>query len=80
MLNKVGNFSPEYEWTYNRDVDYCLRTRKAGFDIINVPVRLFHHESRDNKRIKDDAKLKMEMRNLQTLKDKWEKTKWYKTL
>ena len=80
VLNKVGNFSPEYEWTYNRDVDYCLRTREAGFDIINVPVRLFHHESRDNKRIKDDAKLKMEMRNLQTLKDKWEKSKWYKTL
>ena len=33
---------------------------------------MFHHESEDNKRIKDDAKLKMEMRNLQTLKDKGE--------
>ena len=80
VINAVGNFSPEYEWTYNRDVDYCLQARKLGYEILNVPVRLLHHESRDNKRIKDDSKLKMEMRNLETLQRKWKDTEWYKTL
>jgi len=80
VINKVGNFSPEFEWTYNRDVDYCLQARKLGYDILNVPVRLLHHESRDNKRIKDDSKLKMEMRNLKTLQEKWKGTEWYTTL
>jgi len=80
VIDAVGNFSPEYEWTYNRDVDYCLQARKLGYEILNVPVRLLHHESRDNKRIKDDSKLKMEMRNLETLQRKWKDTEWYKTL
>lgn len=80
VINKVGNFSPLYEWTYNRDVDYCLRTREAGWDIINVPVKLFHHESRDNKRLKTADKLKAEMRNLETLKKLWANTEWYKNI
>jgi len=80
VIDAVGNFSPEYEWTYNRDVDYCLQARKLGYEILNVPVKLLHHESRDNKRLKDDSKLKMEMRNLETLQRKWKDTEWYKTL
>tara|TARA_Y100000593_G_scaffold44786_1_gene85347 strand:+ start:1616 stop:2389 length:774 start_codon:yes stop_codon:yes gene_type:complete len=82
VFNKLGNFSPEYEWTYNRDVDYCLRAREAGFKIYQIPVRLIHFESRDNKKIKanDQNKVKAEMRNLQTLKEKWENTEFYKTL
>ena len=41
-----------------------------------------HHESRDNKIIKgnDQAKVNAEMRNLETLKKKWENTDFYKTL
>ena len=82
VFNKLGNFSPEYEWTYNRDVDYCLSARKAGFKIYQIPVRLLHFESRDNKIIKanDVNKVKAEMRNLETLKKKWENTEFYKTL
>jgi GT2 family glycosyltransferase len=82
VIKTVGNFSPEYEWTYNRDVDYCLTARQAGFKIYQIPVRLFHHESRDNKIIKanNPAKLGAEMRNLKTLKTKWANTKFYKTL
>ena len=82
VFNKLGNFSPEYEWTYNRDVDYCLLARKAGFKIYQIPVRLIHFESRDNKIIKanDANKIKAEMRNLETLKKKWENTEFYKTL
>ena len=80
VLQAVGDFSAEYEWTYNRDVDYCLQVRKLGYDIYNVPVRLFHHESKDNKRIKNKQKAAMEMRNLETLKNKWKDTEWYKTL
>ena len=80
VLDEVGNFSPEYEWTYNRDVDYCLRTRKLGYEIYNVPVKMLHHESKDNKRIRNESKVKMEMRNLETLKKNWKDTEWYKTL
>jgi len=82
VLNKIGNFDPRYEWTYNRDVDYCLRTREAGFKIYQIPVRLLHHESRDNKIIKNNNNnlLKAEMRNLETLKNLWSNSKFYKTL
>jgi GT2 family glycosyltransferase len=80
FLNTVGNFSPEYEWTYNRDVDYCLTAREAGEQIYQIPVRLYHHESRDNKRVKDQSKANMEARNLETLKSKWANSKFYKML
>ena len=82
VFDKVGNFSAGYEWTYNRDVDYCLRTREAGFKIYQIPVRLLHYESKDNKQIKaqDSNKVKAEMRNLETLKSKWANSKFYKTL
>lgn len=82
FINSVGSFSPEYEWTYNRDVDFCLRARSKGERIYQIPVRLYHHESRDNKIIKSQNpnKLQMELRNLQKLKDNWQNTELYKTL
>ena len=82
FIESVGSFSPEYEWTYNRDVDFCLAARAKGQKIYQIPVRLFHHESKDNKAIKaaDPSKLQMELRNLQKLKNKWQNTDFYKTL
>lgn len=82
FIDSVGGFSPEYEWTYNRDVDFCLAARATGQKIYQIPVRLLHHESRDNKLIKarDPSKLHMELRNLQRLKNKWQDTDLYKTL
>jgi len=80
FINSVGDFDPSFEWTYNRDVDYCLSGRQNGFDIYQIPVRLYHHESRDNKRIKDQNKAAMEMRNLARLQTKWANSKFYKTL
>ena len=82
FIDTVGDFSAAYEWTYNRDVDYCLRGREAGERIYQIPVRLFHHESRDNKLIKaqDPNKVKAEMRNLERLRAKWANSKFYKTL
>ena len=80
FIDKVGDFDPSYEWTYNRDVDYCLRGREAGERIYQIPVRLFHHESRDTKRIKDNNKAQMEARNLARLQAKWANSKFYKTL
>jgi GT2 family glycosyltransferase len=61
-------------------VDYCLRGRELGECIYQIPVRLFHHESKDNKRVKNDSNIKMEMRNLERLKAKWGNSKFYKTL
>lgn len=82
FINSVGNFSSTYEWTYNRDVDYCLSARASGQRIYQIPVRLFHHESRDNKIIKsrDSNKLLMEARNLNRLQTKWSNSKFYKSL
>lgn len=82
VINKVKGFSPEYEWTYNRDVDFCLETRKIGYKIYQVPVRLLHHESRDNKLIKaqNPSKIEAELRNLQRLQTKWANSKFYKNL
>lgn len=82
FINAVGGFSPEYEWTYNRDVDFCLAARQLGQKIYQVPVRMFHHESRDNKLLKahNPSKLQMELRNLLRLKTKWANTDFYKTL
>lgn len=82
FINSVGGFSPEFEWTYNRDVDFCLTARQAGQRIYQIPTRLFHHESRDNKQIKarDSNKAMIEMRNLFTLQSKWVDSNFYKTL
>lgn len=82
FINSVGNFSAEYEWTYNRDVDYCMSARKAGQHIYQIPIRLYHHESKDNKIIKqhDPNKVAMEFRNLKRLQNKWMNDKLYITL
>ena len=80
FIESVGDFDASYEWTYNRDVDYCLQARENGHKIYNIPVRLFHHESRDNKRLKDENKLLMETRNMKRLQTKWANSKFYKTL
>ena len=82
FINAVGDFSPEYEWTYNRDVDYCITARDRGEKIYQIPVRLIHHESRDNKIVKqlDSSKVAMEMRNLARLQTKWANSIFYKTL
>jgi hypothetical protein len=82
FINAVGGFSPEFEWTYNRDVDFCLTARQKGQRIYQVPIRLIHHESRDNKYIKaaNPNKLNMEMRNLEKLQSKWSNSDFYKTL
>ena len=80
FIDSVGDFDASFEWPYNRDVDYCLSGRKNGFDIYQIPVRLFHHESRDTKRIRDDSKSAMESRNLERLQAKWANSKFYKTL
>jgi GT2 family glycosyltransferase len=82
VINAVGGFSPEYEWTYNRDVDFCLKTRSLGYSIYQIPVRMLHHESRDNKIVKtqNPNKVRSELRNLQTLQNKWRNSDLYKTL
>jgi GT2 family glycosyltransferase len=82
FINTVGGFSPEFEWTYNRDVDFCLTARQRGQRIYQIPVRLLHHESRDNKIIKsaNPNKVQMEMRNLARLHTKWANSDFYKTL
>jgi len=82
FINAVGSFSPEYEWAYNRDVDFCLAARSVGQKIYQIPVRIMHSESKDAKIIKanDQSKVQMELRNLNKLIDKWSGSKLYKTI
>jgi len=70
MLDQVGNFDMSYEWSYNRDVDYCMMARDKGWDILQVPISLYHFESKDNARVKPDRFI-IEHRNLQRLREKW---------
>ena len=82
FINSVGSFSPEFEWAFSRDVDFCLSARQAGQKIYQIPVRLFHHESKDSKkaRVQDYNKSIIEMRNAATLQTKWANSNFYKSL
>jgi GT2 family glycosyltransferase len=82
LLEDVGNFDPSFEWTYNRDVDYCLSAREKGWKIYQTPVELLHFEAKDNKRMRsNNAELNAkEQRNLERLKEKWADTEYYKTI
>lgn len=73
LLDQVGNFDPMYEWSYNRDVDYCLEARKRNWKIYQIPVPILHFESKDNKRVRaSNTEYGMkETRNLKKLLDKW---------
>ena len=80
VLNEIGDFDPLYEWSYNRDVDYCLRTREKGWKIYQIPVSLFHHQSKDVKRIKTQDNVDAETRNLMRLKSQWQNNELYQTI
>jgi len=80
VLDQVGDFDAHFEWTYNRDVDYCLQARKLGWKIYQLPIPLFHFESKDVKRVKTQENVAAESRNLQLLLKKWSNTDLYKTL
>jgi GT2 family glycosyltransferase len=80
LLEDVGDFDPNFEWSYNRDVDYCLTARNKGYKIYQTPVTLLHYESRDVKRIRTQELVDKEYRNLVKLKEKWGNSELYKTI
>jgi GT2 family glycosyltransferase len=82
VIEAVGDFDPSYEWSYNRDTDYCLAARQAGFKIYQIPVEIYHFESKDNKRLKhqNHELAQKESRNLQKLINKWKKTGLMETI
>ena len=80
VIEEVGNFDRSFEWTYNRDVDYCLQAREKGWKIYQVPTRIMHLQSADNKRVASPQNREAEARNLQRVKDKWQDTEYWKTL
>tara|TARA_Y100000034_G_scaffold136800_1_gene215884 strand:+ start:13192 stop:13941 length:750 start_codon:yes stop_codon:yes gene_type:complete len=82
VLNDVGDFDPSFEWSYNRDVDYCLSAREKGWKIYQVPVIFKHYESRDNKRLRNtNPELnEKESRNLTRLQNKWQDNPLFKTV
>jgi len=80
VLKQVGDFDPQFEYTYERDVDYCMETRKAGWKIYMTPTTLIHWESKDNKRIMSPNLYDAQNRNKQRLKDKWLNTEWFSTI
>lgn len=80
VINAVGDFDPMFEWSYNRDVDYCLTARSKGYKIYQTPCTLLHYESRDVKKIRTPELVQKEIRNLTRLKDKWQRTDLYSTI
>ena len=80
VLNAIGDFDPEYEWSYNRDVDYCLQVREKGWKIYQVPTPLMHYQSKDVKRIRTQENIDAETRNLERLQRKWKNNPLYATI
>jgi GT2 family glycosyltransferase len=80
VLDKVGDFDPLFEYTYERDVDYCMETRKAGWKIYMTPSTLIHWESKDNKKIMTQNLYDAQTRNKERLKNKWQGTEWFTTI
>ena len=80
VLNKIGDFDPSFEYTYERDVDYCMEVRKAGWKIYMTPATLIHWESKDNKRVMTQNLYDAQMRNKARLKEKWSNTEWFNTI
>lgn len=82
VINDVGDFDPDYEWSYNRDVDYCLEARKHGWKIYQIPVTLIHFESADNNRLRsNNPELNnKEYRNLKRLQNKWHNNSLFSTI
>ena len=80
VLNTIGDFDPEYEWSYNRDVDYCLQIREKGWKIYQVPTPLMHYQSKDVKRLRTQENIDAETRNLERLQKKWKNNPLYATI
>jgi len=82
VLNEVGNFDRNFKWSYNRDVDYCLSTRKLGWKIYQIPVTIYHFESKDNKimRQQNPEYNNFEQENFKYLYNKWAGSEFYKTI
>ena len=80
VINQVGNFDRSFEWTYNRDVDYCLSAREKGWKIYQVPTRLLHWQSRDNRRVATQGNRDAETRNKDRVLTKWADSPLWKTL
>ena len=60
-------------WSYIIDCDWSLQIKRAGFDIIQIPTKMYHVESRDNKIFKSQNPTKAfaETHNLRILKEEW---------
>jgi GT2 family glycosyltransferase len=80
VLDEIGDFDVSFEYTYERDVDYCMETRKAGWKIYMTPSTLLHWESKDNKRVMTQNLYDAQARNKVRLKEKWQGTEWFKTI
>lgn len=78
VINQIGDFDLRYNWSYNRDVDYCLEARKRGWKMYQVPVTIKHFESKDNKRLRiQNPRLnQIETENLKILLEKWKDTEF----
>ena len=57
-----------------------MRVREAGWKIYQVPVKLIHMQSADNKRLATPENRSAEARNLEKVKATWKETKFWKNL
>lgn len=82
VRNTVGNFDPNFYWTYFRDVDYCLSARSAGFKIYQTGIPFLHFESKDNKRLmaQNPALGEKWTINREIFQEKWKGSELYETL
>lgn len=82
VIRDCGSFDPSYYWTYYRDVDYCLTARSFGWKIYQTPVKLFHFEGKDNKRLQNENPIRREQAgiNYKIFSDKWKNSSLLETI
>ncbi|MBK8805186.1 MAG: glycosyltransferase family 2 protein [Bacteroidales bacterium] len=72
LWNKVGGLDENHFKIAFNDIDYCLKIRKAGFDIVYTPyAKLYHYESK-SRGYEDTPEKKMRFeKECEELRKKW---------
>ena len=73
IFEKVGYMNEELEVAFN-DIDFCLKIRKAGYDIIYNPyIELWHYESKTRGEENTPEKVKRFNNEIDIFKKYWQK-------
>ena len=68
IFTEIGGFDEQF-FMYGEEVDFCWRVRKAGYEVLYVPVPIYHY--RQGSKISRTERLKLRQRSARLLREKW---------